>query len=144
MVSPSFHYLYGFCHLFCLSQYFSWLSGSILQRSSHAAGCVPACPRLGRKQLSSAAKWQEAAASGSHGNNNFYRLEAEISEGNNPNCHSQVREQGPNGTGLSFKAKCYWRHVWTWLYHPLKGHNNDIHIPARGNKTKQEFCLHKV
>lgn len=56
---------------------------------------------------------REAAASGSHGNNNFYRLEAEISEGNNPNCHSQVREQGPNGTGFSFKAKCYQRHVWT-------------------------------
>lgn len=121
---------------------------AIREHSAEKLPCCWMCPCLstaGEKTVKFSSKvTREAAASGSHGNNNFYRLEAEISEGNNPNCHSQVREQGPNGTGLSFKAKCYWRHVWTWLYHPLKGHNNDIHIPARGNKTKQEFCLHKV
>lgn len=95
-------------------------------------------------KLSSKVTREAAAAPGSHGNNNFYGLEAEISEGNKANCGSQVREGDPNGTGLSFKAKCYCRHAWTWLSHPLKGHNNDSHIPARGNKAKQEFCLHKM
>ena len=57
--SPSFHYLCGFYHLVCLSWYFSSLPRSILRRSSCTAGCVPACLRLGRKQLSWAAKRQE-------------------------------------------------------------------------------------
>lgn len=64
-------------------------------------------------KLSSKATREAAAASGSHGNNNFYGLEAEISEGNNADRGSQVREGDPNGTGLSFKAKCYCGHAWT-------------------------------
>lgn len=56
-------------------------------------------PRLsaaGQKTVKLSSKvTREAAASGSHGNNNFYRAEAEISEGNNPNCRSQVREGAP-------------------------------------------------
>jgi len=73
------------------------------------------CPATaGEKTVKLSSKaTREAAASGSHGNNNFYRLEAEISEENNPNRRSQVRERGPSGTGLSFKAKCYCRRAWT-------------------------------
>lgn len=116
--------------------------------SAQKLPCYWMCPCLstaGEKTVKLNSKaTREAAASSSHGNNNFYRLEAEISEGNNPDCHSQVREGGPNGTGLSFKAKHYCRRAWTWLYYPLKGDNNDSHIPARGNKAKQEFCLHKM
>lgn len=58
--SPSFHHhLHGSYHFVCPRRYFSSLPGSILHSSSRAAGCVPACPRPGRKQLSWAAKRQE-------------------------------------------------------------------------------------
>ena len=74
----------------------------------------PCLSAAGEKTVKLSSKaTREAAASGSHGNNNFYRLEAEISEGNNPNRRSQVREGGPNGTGLSFKAKSYCRRAGT-------------------------------
>lgn len=141
----SFHYFYGFYHFVCPSRYFSSPTWEHPAQKLPRCWMYPCLSAAGQKivKLSSKAM-REAAASGSHGNNNFYRLEAEISEGNNPNCRSQVGEGGPNGTGLSFKAKCYCRRAWTWLYHPLKGHNNDSHIPARGNKAKQEFCLHKM
>lgn len=143
--SPSFHYLYGFYHFAWPSQYFGSLPGSILCRSSHTAGRIPACLRLGRKQLNRTAKRQERqqppAAMGTTISTDWrLKFQREII----PTAVSQVREGGPNDTGLSFKAKCYCKRAWTWLHHPLKGRNNDSHVPARGNKAKQEFCLHKV
>lgn len=139
-----FFSVYGFYHFVYPSWYFSSLSKSILCRSSHTAWCVSACLRSGRIQLSWAAKWQERqqppAAMGTTISRDL-RLKFQR---NNPNRCRQVREGPPVALALSFKAKCYCRRAWTWLHHPLKSHNNDSHIPARGNKAKQEFCLHKM